>query len=59
MPEREALARDNALPAAVFKQVSETYIALAEKVTGQSLNLSANPKAEIIEVLAKDYGLID
>ena len=59
MPEREALARDNLLPAEVFKMVSDTYIAIAEKITGKALHLSDNPKAEIIEVLREQYGLID
>ncbi len=59
MSEREALAQDNTLPAQVFQQVSETYINIAQKITGQKLHLSQNPKAEIIEVLRNDYGLID
>ena len=59
MNEREALARDNALPAHVFEQVSQTYIGIAEKITGHPLHLSQNPKQEIIDVLKNDYGLID
>ena len=59
MTEREALARDNALPADVFKQVSQTYIAIAEKIIGRPLHLSQNPKQEIIDVLRDKYGLID
>ena len=59
MIEREALARDNVLPAHVFKQVSETYVGIAEKITGQKLHLSHNPKAEIIDILKQEYDLID
>lgn len=59
MPEREALARDNALPVEVLQQVSETYVGIAEKVTGKKLVLSDNPKQEIIDVLSRDYGLVD
>ncbi|MFY0641820.1 MAG: phosphoribosylaminoimidazolesuccinocarboxamide synthase [Bermanella sp.] len=59
MNEREALARDNALPAHVFEQVSQTYIGIAEKIIGRPLHLSQNPKQEIIDVLKSDYGLID
>ena len=59
MAERAALARDNALPASVLMKISETYTGIAEKIIGEKINLSANPKAEIIEVLSKDYGLID
>lgn len=59
MPEREALARDNALPVEVLMQVSKTYIDIAEKITGNPLLLSANPKAEIIDILRDSYQLVD
>jgi phosphoribosylaminoimidazole-succinocarboxamide synthase len=59
MPERMALARDNALPAEVLMAVSETYVGIAEKITGASLPLADNPRAEIIDILAGDYGLVD
>ncbi len=59
MDEREALARDNALPLEAMKAVSNTYIGIAEKITGRKLVLSDNPKQEIIDVLSKEYGLID
>ena len=59
MDERTALARDNALPEAVMLQVSKTYVDIAEKITGEKLTLSENPKAEIIEILRDQYGLID
>lgn len=58
MEERYELARDNALPDSVMMAVSETYINIAEKITGQTLKLSENPRAEIIEILRNDYGLI-
>jgi phosphoribosylaminoimidazole-succinocarboxamide synthase len=59
MPEREALARDNALPLDAMMNVSRTYTGVAEKVTGKTITLAANPKADIIAILKKDYGLID
>jgi phosphoribosylaminoimidazole-succinocarboxamide synthase len=59
MPERIALARDNALPLDAMMQVSATYLALAEKITGRKLQLPDNPKADIIDVLASGYGLIE
>lgn len=59
MPEREALARDNALPTEVLMRVSSTYLGIAEKIVGQSIALSANPKTEIIAILREQYGLID
>jgi phosphoribosylaminoimidazole-succinocarboxamide synthase len=58
MEEREALARDNKLPESVLMAVSETYIAIAEKVTGKKIVLSDNPKAEIIKILKEQYQLI-
>lgn len=59
MAERTALARDNALPESVLMQVSETYRDIAQKITGEPLTLSDNPKAEVIEILHQQYGLID
>ncbi|MDG0968999.1 MAG: phosphoribosylaminoimidazolesuccinocarboxamide synthase [Porticoccaceae bacterium] len=59
MEERYALARDNELPEKVMMQVSETYVSLAEKITGQPLILSDNPKSEILNILKENYGLID
>ncbi len=59
MDERQALARDNALPESVLMDVSATYVSIAEKITGEKLNLSENPKAEIIDILDKQYGLIE
>jgi phosphoribosylaminoimidazole-succinocarboxamide synthase len=58
MPERIALAKDNALPVEVLMNVSTTYCGIAEKITGQPIRLSDNPKAEIIEILRRDYQLI-
>ena len=59
MGERQALARDNALPEEVLMAVSKTYVDIAEKITGEPVKLSGNPKAEIIDILRNDYGLVD
>ena len=59
MEERSALARDNALPESVLMKISSTYLGIAEKIIGEKITLSDNPKAEIIEVLREQYGLID
>ena len=59
MPERAALARDNALPTEVMMDISRTYLGIAEKVIGKKIALSADPKAEIIAVLDKHYGLVN
>ena len=59
MPERAALAADNELPEDVLAEVSETYRGIAEKISGQPIKLSDNPKAEIVDILREQYGLID
>ena len=59
MDERQALACDNALPTDVLMDVSRTYTVIAEKIIGEPIELADNPKAEIIDVLGREYGLID
>jgi len=59
MHERHALAKLTSLPESVMMEVSDTYVGLAEKITGQPLPLSDNPKAEIIQILSDRYHLID
>ena len=59
MPEREALARDNALPEEVLMQVSKTYVNIAEKILGTKLAVAENPRAEIIDILRSEFGLVD
>ena len=58
MPERMALACDNALPVDVLMDVSKTYLDIASKITGQKIVLSDNPKQEIINILRDEYDLI-
>ncbi len=59
MAEREALARNNELPESVLMDVSKTYTDIAEKITGDKVVLSDNPKAEIIAILQEQYQLVD
>jgi phosphoribosylaminoimidazole-succinocarboxamide synthase len=59
MDERAALARDNVLPASALMDLSKTYLNIAEKVIGKKIILSNNPKAEIVEILREQYGLVD
>jgi len=59
MDEREALARDNELPVSMLMDVSATYVGIAERIIGEKLQISDNPKAEIVQVLRDEYGLID
>lgn len=59
MPEREALAREIALPEAFLMDVSRTYVGMAEKITGRALEIAHNPRDEIVTVLRQDFALID
>lgn len=59
MPEREALARDHALPRDALLAVSETYVGIAEKILGRKLVLPDNPKDEIIQQLRDEFQLIE
>lgn len=59
MPEREALAQNNILPLEALMDISKTYTAIAEKITGKAIVLSENPKQEIVDILSSQYGLID
>lgn len=59
MEERRALARDNDLATETMMAISRTYTNIAEKITGKKLQLSDNPRAEIITVLKDQYGLIN
>ena len=58
MVERSALATNNALPLQAMQDIADTYIAIAEKITGRKLDVSQRPKEEIITVLDQEYGLI-
>ncbi|BCE01859.1 phosphoribosylaminoimidazolesuccinocarboxamide synthase [Marinicellulosiphila megalodicopiae] len=59
MSERSALARNNALPVDAIIDISNTYLGIAEKITGRKIELSQNPKEEIVEILKTQYGLVD
>lgn len=59
MNERNALAAENELPREAILQISNTYLSIAEKIIGKKINLSQNPKQEIINILRQDYDLID
>lgn len=58
MKERVALAQDNELPEKILRDTSETYLAIAEKITGEAIQLSDNPKAEIMDILHEKYQLL-
>merc|ERR1711904_319871 len=59
MEERKALAKNNLLPQSVLMEVSKTYSDVAEKITGQALRISEDPRGEIMTILDVQYGLIN
>ena len=59
MDEREKLAAENELPAEFLLDVSNTYVNTVERIIGRKLDLSKNPRAEIIEILGAEFGLVD
>ncbi|MEM8499018.1 MAG: phosphoribosylaminoimidazolesuccinocarboxamide synthase [Pseudomonadota bacterium] len=59
MSERTPLAENNELPLEIMQKVSDTYVEMAEKIIGRKLEVSDNPKAEIVDVLNSEYGLIN
>jgi len=58
MTERKKLATDNALPEAKLMEISKVYTDIAEKITGEKLAVSDDPKGEIVKILDEKYGLI-
>jgi phosphoribosylaminoimidazole-succinocarboxamide synthase len=58
MAERQALAAGEALPASVLMAVSDTYVGIAEKITGERPRIADDPRAEIIDILGGEFGLI-
>jgi len=59
MGERTKLASDHLLPQEKLLEVSKVYTDIAEKITGQALEISENPKEDIIRILDEKYGLVD
>ena len=59
MDERTKLAADNPLPDEILMDVSKTYTDIAEKIIGEKIIISDNPKEEILKVLKDEYQLVD
>lgn len=59
MDEREELAKGYKLPVDVMIQVSDTYVGIASKIVGKQLEIPSDPRQEVIDILDKEYGLID
>lgn len=58
MAERANLAKETTLPVQALQDISDTYLGIAEKITGGKIELSDNPKEEIIDTLNSQYQLI-
>ncbi len=58
MAERVDLAK-NLLPQEILLDVSNTYTSIAETITGAKIEISDDPKGEIIAILRDTYALID
>lgn len=58
MEERKALARDHALPRQALLDLSQTYCDIASRITGRTILVPENARAEIIDSLS-GYGLIE
>merc|ERR1719161_1878391 len=58
MEERKKLGEQNLLPQSILMETSKVYSDIAEKITGEKIVLSENPKEEIIKILDEKYGLI-
>ena len=59
MAEREALAADTLLPAEFLMEVSATYATMAEKITGAPMVMDEDPRAALVALLDREFGLID
>jgi phosphoribosylaminoimidazole-succinocarboxamide synthase len=58
MPERAELAKSYQLPTEVMMSVSNTYVGIASKIVGKTLEIPQDPRSEVIAILDKEYGLI-
>lgn len=58
MDERFKLAEGYKLPVDVMMSVSDTYTGIASKIIGKEIVIPEDPRAEVIELLDKEYGLI-
>jgi len=58
MDERTELGKE-LLPQSILMDVSKTYTDIAETITGEKIQISNDPKNEIISILKEQYGLID
>ena len=55
--ELKQFAREHALPAQFLCSLSDTYLSVAERITGQPLVAPERPMESMMSVLAEDFGL--
>ena len=55
--ELKQFAREHALPAQFLYSLSDTYLSVAERITGQPLVAPERPMESMMSVLAEDFGL--
>ena len=58
MTEREAFARNTLLPEELLIEVSQTYLNIAQRITGKDIAVSDTPRDDIMRVLQQDLGLL-
>lgn len=56
--ERKRFAAEHALPAVMLYTLSETYSAVAERITGQPLSVPDRPLESMMAVLGDEFGLV-
>ena len=59
MEERLEFARNTVLPTQMMLDVSKTYVGVAERIMGEKLDVSDDPRTEIIQVLRDNFDIID
>ncbi len=58
MQERIQLAQNTPLPTEAMMALSDTYLNIAQRITGKSITLCPEPKEAIIDILKNEYQLI-
>mgnify|MGYP001479199693 CR=1 FL=1 len=56
--ERRQFAENHAIPEGLMHNLSGTYLSVAERIIGESIQAPERPMQNILAVLADDYGLV-
>jgi phosphoribosylaminoimidazole-succinocarboxamide synthase len=57
--ERKQFAQEHTLPVGMLHSLSETYRAVAERITGQPLVVPPNPRESMMSVLQDQFALVN